>query len=173
MEAQHGTRQSGSQADDTDAISRSIAAAFIYMESIERRALATMTPSLTTAQYHALAAIEADPGGTLGSLAEQMLCDKANASGIVDRLAAMQLVDRRRDRLDRRRVALSLTSSGREALSEAKRRRVDALDRAMASLKPDAIEGTLVHLRTLVSALAAASDERSGSGTREEQANAL
>ena len=162
----------GPRADDAGDISRSIATTFIYLESIDRRALAAMTPSLTTAQYHALAAIDADPGGTLGALAGRMLCDKANASGIVDRLAAMRLVDRRRDPGDRRRVALNLTSAGQGALAEAHQRRIDALCNALESLGSEQLAGALAHLRTLISALAATSDERALSPASDERAHA-
>lgn len=118
-------------------ISSAIASAFLHLEAIDRHALVRCQPPLTNAQFHALMAIDRDPGKSLGDLASRLFCDKANASGIVDRLSAMALVTRVRDTLDGRRVVLTLTPAGEAALREARLLRKSALARAFTTLSTE------------------------------------
>jgi DNA-binding MarR family transcriptional regulator len=115
--------------------SRAIAVAFIYLEALDRATFSSLTPPLTTAQYHALAALAEAPQQSLGSLAKRLLCDKANASGIVDRLEILRLVTRIRAASDRRRVSLSLTPLGVEVLAEASERRAAILHDAFSPIR--------------------------------------
>lgn len=137
-------------------IDRAIRDAFIYLEALDRRTLAGVSSRLTTAQYHALAALDVTPTQSLGELATRLLCDKANASGLIDRLGALGLVDRVRDPRDRRRVALSLTPEGREALAQARRARAAALLRALAPLEMAGLTSMTEALQRLVALLQSA-----------------
>src|SRR5262245_50525886 len=68
---------------------------------------------LSPMQFHALRLLE--PGRTMAmsELAEQLFCDASNVTGIVDRLEARGLVERRS--VDDRRVkALAVTLKGEE-----------------------------------------------------------
>jgi DNA-binding MarR family transcriptional regulator len=69
---------------------------------------------LTFSQAHALRLL--DPGRPLPmrSLAERLFCDASNVTGIVDRLEARGLVERRSAEGDRRVKALTLTPAGAE-----------------------------------------------------------
>ena len=140
-------------------IDRAIRDAFIYLEALDRRTLAGITPRLTTAQYHALAALALTPTQSLGALATRLLCDKANASGLVDRLSALGLVDRVRDPHDRRRVALSLTPAGQEALAQARHARAAALLRALAPLEVAGLTTMTEALQRLVALLQSAVED--------------
>lgn len=118
-------------------MSSAIASAFLHLEAIDRQALGRCRQPLTNAQFHALVALAQNPGKSLGELAARLLCDKANASGIVDRLTAMGLATRVRDSLDGRRVVLTLTPAGKSALGEARTLRSEALSRAFATLSTE------------------------------------
>src|SRR5579859_4640954 len=116
-------------------IGRDIATAFIYLEALDRQTLAGGDPPLTTAQYHALVALSAAPSPSLGELARRLLCDKANASKLMDRLVALDLATRSPDSDDARKVVLGLTSAGQSALAQATRLRTAALGNVFAPLQ--------------------------------------
>jgi DNA-binding MarR family transcriptional regulator len=137
-------------------IGRSVATAFIYLEALDRHTLSRVQPPLTPAQYHALAALERTPCQTLGALAETLLCDKGNASGIMDRLEALGLAERSRDTADRRRVALSLTPAGVQALAEARCLRTATMTTALATIDFDELSAIHERLARLSSTLEAA-----------------
>jgi DNA-binding MarR family transcriptional regulator len=117
-------------------IDASIRQAFILLEALDRRVLGTLAPPLTTAQYHALVALDDAPTQSLAALAERLLCAKANASGLIDRLSALGLVSRVADPRDARRVQLSLTPAGRGALTQATQARTQALTDALRGAHP-------------------------------------
>lgn len=54
----------------------------------------------------------------MGQLAERLDCDPSNVTGLVDRLTARSLLERRVDEADRRVKLLMLTSAGRRLRSE-------------------------------------------------------
>ena len=67
---------------------------------------------LAPMQMHALRLL--DPGGQvpMSALAEHMACDPSNVTGIVDRLEARGLIERRGAEHDRRVKMLALTDEG-------------------------------------------------------------
>ena len=67
---------------------------------------------LTFMQAHALRLLAPDEERTMGSLAATIRCDPSNITGIVDRLEARGLVERRSAEHDRRVKALALTPAG-------------------------------------------------------------
>ena len=76
---------------------------------------------LTPQQYQALLAIEGFPGRnyiTVGELAERLQIAHHSAVGLADRLEKTNLVVRRVDSDDRRKVWLSLTKSGLNLLEK-------------------------------------------------------
>jgi DNA-binding MarR family transcriptional regulator len=58
----------------------------------------------------------------MGQLAERLDCDPSNVTGMVDRLHARGLPERRVDEADRRVKHLTLTSAGRRLRSELEER---------------------------------------------------
>src|SRR5947209_5723394 len=111
------------------------------MEALDRRALSTVTPPLTTPQFHALDALARTPDLSLGDLATQLLTVKSNASGIIDRLETMGLCESNQDPADARRIRLTLTAAGMTTLHDAHDARRTAL-----SLAFPAEESTRVRL---------------------------
>ena len=64
------------------------------------------------AQAHALRMLDPDEPIAMSALAERLFCDASNVTGLVDRLEARGLVERRSSERDRRVKALTLTPAG-------------------------------------------------------------
>ena len=137
-------------------IDRAIRDAFIYLDALDRRALAGIAPPIMPAQYYALAALAQAPAQNLGELAARLLCDKGNASGLVDRLQAIGLVDRTRDPVDGRRVKITLTPAGQAALAQATEARAAAMLHALQSLEPAELRAAEERISQLVGLMRAA-----------------
>jgi DNA-binding MarR family transcriptional regulator len=152
-------------AEPAQHIGRDIATAFIYLEALDRQTLAGGDPPLTTAQYHALVALSAAPAPSLGELARRLLCDKANASKLMDRLVALDLATRTPNTQDARKVVLGLTPAGHAALAQATRLRAAALGKAFAPLQGEGLQDVQHQLATLVALLRLATVEN-GSARR-------
>lgn len=67
---------------------------------------------LSPAQWHVLHVIQPDEPLPMGRLAGTLGCDASNVTGLVDRLEARGLVERRPSAADRRVKALHLTPAG-------------------------------------------------------------
>lgn len=135
-----------------------IRTAFLLLDSLDRRTLAAITPPLTTAQYHALAALDLHPAASVGELATYLLCDKANVSGLIDRLSEAGLATRTRDGQDKRRVVLELTPSGQDVLQRAAQARLTALTQALQPLQDEGERHAHEVLERLVDLLKAATE---------------
>lgn len=64
------------------------------------------------AQAHALRMLDPDEPMAMSALADRLFCDASNVTGLVDRLEARGLVERRSSQNDRRVKALTLTAAG-------------------------------------------------------------
>ena len=85
---------------------------------------------LAPAQVHALHVLEPDHPCAMSKLAQALRCDNSNVTGIVDRLEARGLVERRPGESDRRVKMLAVTPAGaelRERLAERLRQPPEAL----------------------------------------------
>ena len=73
---------------------------------------------LTAQQHQALLAIRGarSDGVTIGDVADRLAVKAHTMSELVDRMAAAGLVERRRSPIDRRRVALAITTRGERLL---------------------------------------------------------
>jgi DNA-binding MarR family transcriptional regulator len=69
---------------------------------------------LSFPQAHALRLLEPERPMPMSALAERLFCDASNVTGIVDRLEARGLVERRSAEGDRRVKALAITPAGVE-----------------------------------------------------------
>ena len=81
------------------------------------RAVAPM--GIKSRHYGAMAILAAEGVHTQRELGEKLQIDRSTMVTLVDDLEGMGLVERRRDREDRRRYGLTLTDAGRERLAEA------------------------------------------------------
>src|ERR1700740_427245 len=77
---------------------------------------------LSPAQCHVLHLIEPDRPLPMGRLAETLGCDASNVTGLVDRLEARGLVQRRPSANDRRVKAIQLTPAGARVRGQLLRR---------------------------------------------------
>jgi DNA-binding MarR family transcriptional regulator len=74
---------------------------------------------LAPMQLHALRLIEPGEEIPMGVLAQSLFCDPSNVTGIVDRLEARGLIERRGAEGDRRVKILALTAEGERVRAEA------------------------------------------------------
>jgi MarR family transcriptional regulator, organic hydroperoxide resistance regulator len=77
---------------------------------------------LAPMQLHALRIIEPGKDVPMRALAQSLFCDPSNVTGIVDRLEARGLIERREAEHDRRVKILALTDEGRLVRDQATRR---------------------------------------------------
>jgi MarR family transcriptional regulator, organic hydroperoxide resistance regulator len=106
---------------------------------------------LAPMQLHALRLIEPGEGVPMSSLAGMLFCDASNVTGIVDRLEARGLIERRPSPRDRRVKLLVLTDEGAR-LRETAYRQMTKPPPAIASLPAK-------HKRALRDALRAAAED--------------
>ncbi|MFI6900532.1 MarR family transcriptional regulator [Nonomuraea sp. NPDC050394] len=104
---------------------------------------------LTPQQAQLLTALAAGPLSH-GELATRMHCDKANVTGLVDRLERRELIRRRPDPSDRRVSLVSLTHCGTELVERFKQAVSTAIAVPLTSLAPT----DLHHLATLAQSTA-------------------
>src|SRR3978361_986941 len=71
---------------------------------------------LTALQYTAVTVLERHPDLTSAHLARNSFVTAQSMAGMVTTLRSRGLIDRRRDPVDRRRLVLSLTDSGKALL---------------------------------------------------------
>jgi MarR family transcriptional regulator, organic hydroperoxide resistance regulator len=105
---------------------------------------------LSPVQLQALRMIEPGAELPMSSLAGMLFCDASNVTGIVDRLEARGLIERRPAARDRRVKLLVLTSEGERLRNVARR--------AMTQPPPEIAALPLEHKRALRDALRAALD---------------
>lgn len=71
---------------------------------------------VTLPRFDLMAQLDKNPGGmTLGELSSRMMVSNGNVTGLVERLLAQGLLDRRPSPSDRRAQLVSLSSEGRRA----------------------------------------------------------
>lgn len=85
---------------------------------------------LTALQYTALTVLERHPGMSSAQLARNSFVTAQSMADMITALEARSLIERHRDRADRRRLVVALTSGGRELLDRY-RDRVSALEAQM------------------------------------------
>src|SRR4051794_27031850 len=106
---------------------------------------------LSFQQSMALMRLEPDEPLPMSALAASLQCDNSNVTGIVDRMEAHGLVERRASERDRRVKAVALTPHG-EAVREEVRRRAGTPPPAIAALSDDDAALLLDLLRRAVEA---------------------
>jgi len=92
------------------------------------------TYGLTAPQLILLRAIHELGEGSPGVLARNVSLSQATVTGIIDRLAARQLVTRERKAKDRRMVSVALTDAGRSVVAQAPSPLQDAFVHRLQSL---------------------------------------
>jgi DNA-binding MarR family transcriptional regulator len=118
----------------------------LLLREVRRRVPA----SLTLPQFDVLAQLHRSHDGmTPGMLTRALLVTAGNVTGIVDRLATLELVERHPVPGDRRAVRIRLTPRGRQLMDRA----IPRHRREVGSLLAPLPEGDLARLRDLLGSL--------------------
>lgn len=128
---------------------RLLSCANLIENEVRRRLRETF--DVTLPRFDLLAQLDKTPAGmTLGELSQRMMVSNGNVTGLVERLVADGLIDRRPSPSDRRAQMVSLTGEGRRAFramarahenwiakffSELNREDIDVLMRCLAKTK--------------------------------------
>ena len=111
----------------------------IFSADKSRRMAVMSELGLSFQQSMALSRLEPDEPVPMSALATALQCDNSNVTGIVDRMEAAGLVERRSFEGDRRVKAVALTPLG-ESVREQVRRRAGSPPPAIASLSEEDAE---------------------------------
>jgi DNA-binding MarR family transcriptional regulator len=99
------------------------------------------TFDVTLPRFDLMAQLDRAPNGmTLGELSQRMMVSNGNVTGLVDRLVAQGLIDRRPSPTDRRSQIVSLTAEGRRSFRAMARANGDWIGEVFAGLSHDEIE---------------------------------
>ena len=94
----------------------------IFMEDKRRRWAILAEFGLSPQQSMAMTMLQPGQAMTMSAMAEALYCDNSNITGIVDRLEAAGLAERRPHKGDRRVKAVVLTEKGERTRIELERR---------------------------------------------------
>jgi DNA-binding MarR family transcriptional regulator len=111
----------------------------IFMEDKRRRWAILSELGISPQQAMALGTLEPDKPLSMSALAESLHCDNSNITGIVDRLEAAGLAERRPHERDRRVKAVVLTEEGQRMRVEIERRAGEPPPRLRSLSEEDAI----------------------------------
>jgi len=101
---------------------------------------------MTLPRFDLMAQLDKAPNGmTLGELSQRMMVSNGNVTGLVERLAAQGLLDRRPSPTDRRAQVVTLTAEGRSVFRSMARTHENWIAEIFGELTPGEIE-TLMHL---------------------------
>ena len=118
-------------------------------QQVARRARELLAPhGVTPVQYAVLKALSEADGASGAELGARLVLDSASVTGVVDRLEALDLLERRADPQDRRVHRLFLTEKG-AALREPLDAAMDRLNAEAARVAGDHAEALGPALRTL------------------------
>lgn len=105
--------------------------------------------ALSLVHLNVLTLIEVDGPMSMGRLATALDVSVASATGIVSRMTARGVVERRRDADDRRVVLVHLTAAGSQIFQSLEEHRRGRLAKLLEQLSDDEMAGFLVGLRAL------------------------
>ena len=111
----------------------------IFMEDKRRRWAVLSELGISPQQSMAIGSLQPGEPMPMSALADALHCDNSNITGIVDRLEAAGLAERRPDERDRRVKAVLLTGKGEKMRIELERRAGQPPPRIAALSARDAI----------------------------------
>src|SRR5262249_4803916 len=96
---------------------------------------------VTLPRFDLMAQLDRAPSGmTLGELSQRMMVSNGNVTGLVDRLLAQGLVDRKPSPTDRRAQIVSLTAEGRKSFRAMARTNGNWIGEMFSELSPSEID---------------------------------
>ena len=105
--------------------------------------------SVSLVHLNILTLLEAAGPMPMGRLAEQLDISVASMTGVIDRMEARGIVERRRDSEDRRVILVHTGKGGRKLIEDIGRRRRMALGALLSRLSDKELEGLLEGHRAL------------------------
>lgn len=124
-----------------------------------------LTLDITMQQAKAIHVIASEPGIGVSALAARLRVGASTASGSLDRLVEMGLVDRRHDEQDRRHVVLTLTPEGSAIIERFRDQGVGILREHLAQLHPSELAGLRVGFEGLLRVLSVPAADASPSSS--------
>jgi DNA-binding MarR family transcriptional regulator len=109
----------------------------------------SLEPHLTTAQVELLRLVDAHPKLTVATAAAELHLAPNTVSTLVGQLSRRGLLDRSYDDTDRRVIHLDLTDASRRRMSGWRRRRLNAVAKAVKALDPEERENLAAALSAL------------------------
>lgn len=109
-----------------------------------------ITFGLTGPQLVCLRALGGVENATPSAVAKEVALSQGTVTGILDRLAARQLVTRERNPNDRRLVTVAITDAGRALVEQAPSPLQETFTRQLAELAPSEQENILITLERIV-----------------------
>ncbi len=94
----------------------------LFLQHKPRLMAVAQEHELTPMQMHALRVLDPEAPIPMRTLAERLVCDPSNVTGIVDRLTARGLIERRDAPHDRRAKLLAITEAGERVRADVVRR---------------------------------------------------
>ena len=107
-----------------------------FLQNKPRMVAVAQEYDLTPMQMHALRVLEPDAPLPMRTLAQRLVCDPSNVTGIVDRLTARGLIERRESPQDRRAKLLAVTAEGERVRADIVQRMAQP-PRGIATLPED------------------------------------
>jgi DNA-binding MarR family transcriptional regulator len=104
------------------ALAREIWSSIVHAVVARREYLSAQAAKfeVTLPQFHLLRLLEGGPAQTMASIAGALACDASNITGLVDRLEARGLIERRSSERDRRVKTIAVTPAGAALITRLK-----------------------------------------------------
>jgi DNA-binding MarR family transcriptional regulator len=137
---------------EAEEVTIAVMAASRLLVAVSARALASVADSLTLPQLRALVVLDACGPVKLTALAANLAVNPSTALRMVERLEALDLIDRRANPRNRREVVLRLTPTGHDLVEEVMDRRRREIRALVARLPHHARTALVPALHALVAA---------------------
>ncbi len=138
-------------------VARLISRVFIHLDDSDRQLMRMF--GLTVTHYWALVHLEDGEGRSLSELANLLICDKSNVTGIVDKLEAAGLAERRHGKAgDRRYTRVVLTQQGQQLRKRVMTARKHMVESRLGSLAIDDLHQLILSLQHVADVLQAQFD---------------
>jgi DNA-binding MarR family transcriptional regulator len=117
---------------------------WLRLLAVHKRGLLAIRENLeremTLARFDLLADLAREDGQTIAALSRSLLVTPGNLTGLIDRAARDEMVERRADPTDRRAWRIHLTVKGQRAFHDAERRHSERVTRLFAPLSAAEME---------------------------------
>jgi DNA-binding MarR family transcriptional regulator len=120
--------------NDAEAMVGALLTASRLLVAVSARSLAAVEESLTLPQFRMLVALHTRGALSLSALAAELDVQPSTAMRMIDRLVAVDMVERGTVPNDRRTTLISLTDSGRRTVTEATERRRKEIARIVEAM---------------------------------------